>query len=192
MHLEVEQKFRIVDSQGLMERLAAVGPLSDARHNFERPVVQVDRYYAHPSRYFAQTDEALRIRRVGQENFVTYKGPKLDAATKTRREIELGIPPGDEGDRQFGELLLALGFREVAEVCKLRRRGVVSWHGRQVEIALDDVQGVGQFVELEIVTGEDELPAARACIQSLAEALHLSNGERRSYLELLLEGRKRP
>lgn len=188
MQLEVEQKFRVGDLPRLVQRLVAVGRKSDRDFDVQPPVAQVDRYYAHPSRDFAQTDEALRIRRVGQENFVTYKGPKLDATTKTRREIELPIPPGDAGDRQFGELLLALGFRVVAEVCKKRQHAVVHWEGRAVEIALDEVQGVGQFVELEIVTGEEDLPAARACVQSLAAELQLTNAERRSYLEMLLTG----
>ena len=44
-----------------------------------------------PCRDFAQTDEALRIRTVGDTSFVTYKGPKLDATTKTRRELELPL-----------------------------------------------------------------------------------------------------
>lgn len=189
MPLEVEQKFRVDDSAGLLQRLAALGPLSDEDHDFDRPLAQVDRYYAHPCRSFAQTDEALRIRRVGAENFVTYKGPKLDAVTKTRREIELPILPGDEGDRQFGELLVALGFQVVAEVHKARRHGVVHWQGRQVLVALDDVQQVGQFIELEIVTSDDDLAAARSCIQSLAQELGLRNSERRSYLEMLLERR---
>ena len=35
---------------------------------------------------------------------------------------------------------------------------------------------------------ESEVDAARACVQSLAQSLGLTHGERRSYLELLREG----
>ena len=60
--------------------------LTDTRPG--EPAEQVDTYFSHPARDFAATDEALRIRSIDQENFVTYKGPKLDATTKTRREID--------------------------------------------------------------------------------------------------------
>lgn len=150
-------------------------------------LAQVDRYFAHPARDFAKTDEALRIRHVGDRNFITYKGPKLDTTTKTRREIELLLAPGEEGFNQFAELLIALGFRSVAQVRKIRQPYELRWEGQIVEIALDDVADVGTFVELELLAEAVNLDAAKACIQSLAERLQLSNSERRSYLELLLK-----
>jgi adenylate cyclase class 2 len=184
-HLEVEQKFH-TDDLAAIERRAA-----DAGASFTKPVVQTDRYYAHPARDFAQTDEALRIRRVGESNFVTYKGPKLDPQTKTRREIELALPPGEAGFSHFATLLEALGFRPVAEVRKQRRVAHLDWQGFGVEIALDDVDGVGRFVELEIAAASTDLDNAKQAVLSLAEQLDLHQSERRSYLELLLEGEAR-
>src|SRR6187401_1493860 len=99
MRYEVEQKHRVDDPAALAQRLAERGVMAGP------PVVQTDCYYAHPARDFAATDEALRIRSVGGESFVTYKGPKLDAATKTRREIELPLDQNDADGAQFGELL---------------------------------------------------------------------------------------
>ena len=55
---------------------------------FHDPAEQVDRYFAHPCRDFARTDEALRLRRDGDDVAITWKGPRIDAATKTRRESE--------------------------------------------------------------------------------------------------------
>src|SRR6188472_3846060 len=132
--LEVEQKFRVADLTAFAARLAERGV------TFGEPQLQVDSYFNHPSRDFSQTDEALRIRQVGASNYVTYKGPKLDATTKTRREIELPISPGEPAAAQFGELLVALGFRPVAAVRKLRRKATLSHAGRQIEVVLDDVE----------------------------------------------------
>src|SRR5262245_49585825 len=85
MNFEVEQKHRVDDPDALIQTLAtrgaALGPA----------IEQADTYFAHPSRDFAKTDEALRIRMVAGDGVVTFKGPKLDATTKTRREIELPI-----------------------------------------------------------------------------------------------------
>jgi adenylate cyclase class 2 len=181
--LEVEQKFSAADP-ARVERLIA-----DRGATFAPPLAQVDRYYAHPARDFARTDEALRIRRVGQCNYVTYKGPKLDPLTKTRREIELPLPAGEEGFAQFADLLEALGFRAVAEVRKQRRITHLDWQSFPVEVALDDVEGVGRFIELEVAAEPAAADAARAALASLAEHLGLHANERRSYLELLLLSR---
>jgi adenylate cyclase class 2 len=180
MPLEVEQKFRVADhaeTERHLERLgAAIG----------KPQTQADLYFNHPSRDFAQTDEALRIRRVGRRNFVTYKGSKVDQSTKTRQELELSLSAGKKAATGFGELLKALSFQPVREVRKRRRTANVAWQGRDIEVALDEIEGLGQFVELEIQAETADLDAARGAIASLAGELGLTDNERRSYLELLL------
>jgi adenylate cyclase class 2 len=178
MAIEVEQKFRVHDVAALERRLRAMG--AEHRETAE----QADRYFAHPSRDFAQTDEALRLRRIGQVNFITYKGPKLDATTKTRRELEVGLANGPEA-----ELLLAIGFTLVAEVCKRRRDYNVTRQGQPIGVSVDEVAELGSFVELEIITSPDDIDRARQSLAGLASELELRNGERRSYLELLLEAR---
>jgi adenylate cyclase class 2 len=181
---EVEQKFRLTDETELLTRLAKLGGVPG------KAQTQVDCYYAHPLRDFAATDEALRIRRVGELNFITYKGPKLDSITKTRREIELALPGGAEAAVEHGKLLEALGFRPVAEVRKQRRTAAFTWQGHEVEAALDDVDGLGRFVELELGANDGELDDARGSLTALAHELGLAGSERRSYLELLLETRR--
>ena len=183
MKYEVEQKFPVVDLAAFEAKLVDLGATICESHS------EIDHYYAHPARDFAATDEALRIRRTDRSSYLTYKGPKVDATTKTRREIELGLWAQEAKVLTLESLLEALGFSPVAEVCKYRRKATVLWHGRQIEAALDEVVDVGTFVELELVAEEEELEPARACIASLAEALGLSQSERRSYLELLLQRR---
>ncbi len=181
MPYEVEQKFRVLDADALIARLLRLGVTLGA------PVAQCDRYFNHPTLDYAKTDEALRIRRSGDELLVTYKGPKIDATTKTRREIEL---PLTGVDSQWAELLVALGFRPVAEVRKSRRTGELQRQGLAVEIALDDVERVGAYCELELQSEAVGLDRARQCLQELAAELELADVERRSYLELRLAWRE--
>lgn len=183
MPLEVEQKFRQPHTPEFFARLSAAGVTWGATEQ------QADLYFRHPSRDFAQTDEALRIRRIGSENHITYKGPKLDAQTKTRREIELPLAPGEAGFASWRELLEALGFSLVTVVEKQRRNGDLAWRGRTIHVALDEVTEVGQFVELELIAEAQSLDACRCDLLALAESLGLSDVERRSYLELLLTSR---
>jgi adenylate cyclase class 2 len=91
MQYEVEQKHQFEDVTALVAQLEQRGIV------LEPAVVQSDQYFAHPSRDFALTDEALRIRTSGGESFVTYKGPKLDTTTKTRHELELTLQSDDGG-----------------------------------------------------------------------------------------------
>lgn len=180
MKYEVEQKFPVSDVAALEAKLTAIGATICG------PRPEVDLYFAHPARDFAQSDEALRIRRQGPSNSITYKGPKIDQTTKTRREIELSLAPGEDSARAWTGLLEALGFSPVAEVRKLRRKVDVSWQGRRVEGSLDEVERLGSFAELELIVDQEEVEPAKACIASLAEKLGLTESQRRSYLELLL------
>lgn len=187
---EVEQKFRVADPVALEARLVGLAA------RFREGVEQVDRYFAHPCRDFVKTDEALRLRRVGDEVAATWKGPRIDSASKTRRELELGlaqVPPLPGGPRggqatldRWTELLEALGFRRVRDVAKRRRAARVPWQGTEVEAALDHVEGIGDFLELELQAAEGEVSLATACIESLARTLGCDAQERRSYLELVI------
>ena len=193
MRYEVEMKFPVADPAALEARLTGLGATVAAAQT------EVDVYFTHPARDFAQTDEALRLRRKGADYTITYKGPKIDAATKTRREIDLPLAAEEEGFRAWFALLEALGFGVAGEVRKSRRKARVPWQGQHVEGSLDRVEGLGDFVELELIVEDQSeadsaesaaIESAKMCISSLAAALGLEGSERRSYLELL--ARKQP
>src|SRR5437762_1835747 len=95
--LEVEVKYPVKDWDAVQRQLHAWGA------SCEEAREEIDQYFNAPDRDFAQTDEALRMRRVALaascqwhtlSNFVTYKGPKTDTQTKTRTEIEVPLAPG--------------------------------------------------------------------------------------------------
>lgn len=181
MPYEVEMKFPVDDPQPVVERLVALGAQRG------ETVRQVDTYFNHPSRDFGQTDEAFRIRSVDGRHCVTYKGPLVDAETKTRKEFELPFGDSQDDGERFSEILTSLGFRPVRAVAKSRTYYRLRWDERPFEACVDDVEGLGTFVELETAADEETLEPARASIQQLAAELGLANSERRSYLVLLLE-----
>ena len=185
MNYEVEQKFRVDDLTPVTAQLLSIGAETSA------VVTQVDCYFAHPHRDFSQTDEAFRLRRVGDHNYMTYKGPKIDATTKSRLEEEVRVADGDASWERCREIFRHLGFRPVATVRKRRQQLALSRSNFSIEISLDDVDGLGFFVEVEIGVetaraDSDLLDEARKMLDELAGELELSDVERRSYLELLL------
>jgi adenylate cyclase class 2 len=178
--LEVEIKFRVGDFKPIEVRLTTVKADSiEVRDD-------ADSYFNAPHRDFARTDEAIRVRQIGSRNFVTYKGPRIDARTKTRTEIEVPLGDGEEPAADFKRLLIALGFRPVAVVRKHRRVFELERNGFPVQVCLDEVEGVGRFAEVEIIAPAEQLEPARTALHELAAELGLVESERRSYLELLL------
>src|SRR5262249_34887048 len=112
--LEVEMKFPDADFARLRRQLRLWG----ARRS--RPVREEDHYFNAPDRDLAATDEALRLRRAGRDNVLTYKGPKLGRTTKTRTEIEAALAKGDEAAANLLGILTHLKYRPVAVVKKVR------------------------------------------------------------------------
>ena len=162
-------------------------------------VRQADTYYDVPHRSFADTDEALRLRHETREGGteeregdtaederettdLTYKGPLIEAASKTREEAETAVTDPDA----TGAILDALGFAPAARVTKHRERFVLGAY----TVALDSVEDLGTFVEVErTVEADDGIGAARDGARELLADLGLDPDDqiRTSYLELLLD-----
>lgn len=146
-------------------------------------VDQIDTYYDAPHRDFAATDEALRLRRETADGEtttrVTYKGPLVDARSKTRREAETAV---DEGTAMEA-ILDGLGFEPAATVEKKRERYLIDGY----TVTLDNVAGLGEFVEVE--RKAEDVDAAREGAFSVLRSLDLDPDDqlRTSYLGLLLD-----
>ena len=169
--IEVEIKAR-ADHQKIKKLLEGMGAqgIGIEKHH--------DTYYNAPHRDFAKTDEALRIRLCNGESILTYKGKKLDSVSKTRNEFE--TPVDGENARR---ILLELGFVENGVVKKTRE--VFELGG--LTIGLDSVEGLGEFIEVEIVADSD-VDYHRACLFEFLVKLGIREQEsiRKSYLEMLM------
>ncbi|MFZ9861834.1 MAG: class IV adenylate cyclase [Gemmataceae bacterium] len=179
--LEIEQKFRLTGNEPIEAGIAEMGAITLGE------IMEEDHYFNAPDRDFAKTGEAFRIRRIGDKNFLTYKGPKLQQEVKVRRELEIDIVPGQHAFENFRELLLALGYKFVAVVRKNRTEWKFKLHSFDMALCLDKVEKLGQFMEVEIVTGESQVDQASALVKQIATKLGLVQLEPRSYLRMLLE-----
>lgn len=187
--VEVELKYWLHEPEDLLASLIARGAVRGGETE------QADFYFDHPSRRFADSDEALRIRsddRMGLA--LTYKGPRLDLQSKSREEIEIALA-GDPSTRDLMATLLdRLGFRLVRCVSKRRTTFQLNAEGREIDVSIDEVEGLGLFVELEIICDEQDWMSARESVQRIASGLGLApeQAERRSYLELVMQAAADP
>lgn len=175
--IEVEVKAKINSFEEIEEKLIEIGAAK------KRKEYQEDIYFNSPVVDFADTDEALRIRTTKEDGnvniFITYKGPKIDEKSKTRREIEMGI----EDSQKCSDIFEAVGFRKVRTVRKSRQY----YTYENFEISLDDIEGLDPYMEIEIALSDGEdYSEAQNSIFELFEKLGVTDGfERTSYLELL-------
>lgn len=175
--IEVEVKAKISSFEEIEQKLDEIGATKTKKE------FQEDIYFNSPVVDFAQTDEALRIRTTKENDntniFITYKGPKIDSASKTRKEIEMGV----EDSVKCADIFEEIGFKKVRTVRKDRQY----YEYENFEISLDDIEGLDPYMEIEVALedGQDYSEAQNEIFE-LFEKLGITDGfERTSYLELL-------
>lgn len=177
---EVELKIQ-ADHDIVREHLEEMGA------SLDRTVHQTDTYYKSPFEDLLDGDEALRVRRQWpsgeetdeKEDILIYKGPLMDSESKTRKELEAVVTDS----AAMIAILEKMGFEEATIIDKEREFYSVN----DYTIALDSVVGLGQFVEIEMVTSEIE--TARDGALELLRELGLNPEEqiRNSYVDLKLK-----
>ena len=114
---------------------------------------------------------------------LTYKGPLVEAASKTREEHETAVGDGDDA----AAVLDGLGFEPAATVEKERTFFDLDGYA----VSLDRVEGLGEFVEIEggAARRDDVADVREGAIDLLRElGLDPDAQIRTSYLGLLLDG----
>ena len=153
---------------------------------------QRDTYFDNEAGEIRGGGKALRIRETEDlmKGVVTaelnFKGPRMDQVSMTRQELETEVGQAETGRR----ILAALGFSPVLpEVVKER----TEYRRKEITAALDRVEGLGDFLELEILA--DEETENGKVLQKLEELLgelgyQMGDTVTRSYLSMLQQGRR--
>jgi len=170
--IEIESKFRSPGNDKIEKALAKIGAKKTAEETME------DVYFAHPGRDFGETDEALRLRKKSDGAELSYKGPRMNVErAKAREEINLRVDNALTAQR----IVERLGFKEVCVVKKSRKSYTID----KLRIDVDDVEGLGEFVELEILTESPE--RSEELLELARKELALDRFEPRTYLEMILD-----
>jgi adenylate cyclase class 2 len=174
--IEIEIKARVEDPKDMEMSIIALGAVPIGIEN------QEDTYYNSQYRDLGKTDEFLRIRVEDDQSFLTYKGPKMDSVSKTRKEFQIEINDADN----LRNILTSLGFFPVVTVTKKRK----NYRLGDFFIALDDVRNLGNFIEIEISAEDSKRYEEKVeSIFKFIEKLGISRKAtiRKSYLDMSFE-----
>ncbi len=162
--VEIEVKLRLPSADHARRRLAALGAREMRRRVFEDNLV-----YDLPSGTLEREGRLLRLRRAGNDAWLTYKEPAHDDLRhKVRREFETPIADPVALER----ILAALGFHVTYRYQKYR----TVYRLEDLELAVDETP-LGCFLELE---------GTPAAIERAARALGFAEGDyiRETYRDL--------
>lgn len=149
-------------------------------------VQESDTYFNSRERDIKKRGEAFRIRRTDNKttgsvsSAITFKGQKSDAVSMTRKELETGVENPDICE----EIFRSIGLKPMRPVVKLRQY----YHQGRMTACLDQVEGLGAFLELEILVAEEsEKEEALHEIESALGTLgyRMADTTRTSYLTML-------
>lgn len=150
---EIEIKLRAENTEKVIEQLEGKGCV------FDSPIKQEDDIFiplTEPTVPVTLGTNVLRIRRQGGKALFTLKqGQEL---AKIERELEISDPETLE------KIIVMLGFRKIARINKVRRKCKTDG----VEICIDEVEGLGGFVEVEKITAEDPETVQRELLDFIA------------------------
>jgi homotetrameric cytidine deaminase len=168
----VELKSRDPDPARTLELALALGA-SD-----EGEIVQRDTYFGG-----SRARVKLREQTPGDDELISYRRPDDDEA-RVSEYLRVAVP---DADALRAALEAAYGTRVVVA----KRRRLLLWD--KVRIHLDDVEGLGSYMELEAMAPEEsDLGMAREKVAHLRSALEIDDANlvAGSYSDLLLDGRK--
>ena len=169
---EVEAKIKAGSTGPIRTRLIEKGAV------FDKKSKQTDSYFNSPVRDFAKSDEALRIRSEDGFSEITYKGPKVQGTGAKARE-EFNVEISDPED--MAGILERIGFFRSAEVFKTREE----FRFMETSVALDSVDNLGEFVEIEVIT--DDRESALKKIEKVRKELEIFGDHiPESYLEMII------
>lgn len=178
--LEFEAKVRVDDFSVVEEKLSTLG--AQIIDIVEEEDTYID---LNPCIDVVSRDIALRVRIsrsviLGRERCeLTYKGPRRAVDLKIRSEITVAV---DSGYRVL-EMFRELGFTEHITLYKKRK---IYRYGAS-RIFLDDVEGLGRFIEIE-VDGVESVEEFRRMVTEILDTLNLPKQLiSKSYLEMMLE-----
>ncbi len=162
---EVEIKIQINNVEEVVKNLQNQGC------EFSSPIIQRDVVYipvSEPTVPVPAGTNVLRIRHQGDKTIFTLKRSDVgNHLSKLEHELEIS------NAEQMAEIIKLLGFKMIADTTKTRRKCKINGF----EICVDQVEKLGDFLEIEKMTDEDPALAQQEMMEFLSK-LNIDTSQR--------------
>lgn len=141
---EIEVKAHLKNREQVMDNLRALGC------QFSDPISQNDKIFFplgfELGKNVKRGINVLRIRKTNDQIIFTLKQSQSNELACIEKELLI------DNDKEMEEIFKLLGFYEAVKVNKMR----LKCKYKNYEVCVDKVEGLGDFIEVESITDEDE------------------------------------
>lgn len=144
MKKEIEVKARVRDKMKLIERIESLN-ISLSQEIHQQDETFVDDNFGDYAKL--QTGKnILRIRKNDSKYIFTLKQPQKNELDCIEKETEISKP------EELRQAIILMGYKPMVKINKIRRKAKYG----DYEICLDEVEGLGTYIEVEMITDDTE------------------------------------
>ena len=162
---EIELKFIDIDKENIIRKIKALGAKQEYSTSLESVSFISDGFSSSDS-----TKKYLRLRKIGEKVFLTYKSPAKDSNLSIRDEYEIEVYDFDT----MVQLFQGLGLRPTPLFKKHRDHFSLG----EVHLEIDEVEGIPPYLEIEAPTG----PILKETAERLG--LDINKGKNKTIVEI--------
>lgn len=186
--IELEAGYKLTDFENILKKIKEY----DYKLNYR--VTEQDTYYTDKDLEFIKNRICLRTRKVNNESLeLTFK-PRSDANTEKygKKEVNIQLKVEDLEDIKF--IIKSLGYDEYVSFIKHRTVYSKEEFGFEHNIMLDEIEGVGYFAELELIShNETEKEQLHAELENYIKRFECKNLEKKDqpYRDIVREAQNK-
>ncbi len=149
MRKEIEVKAKLNNAEDVINKLKELGCVLSESVSQHDTIFVDDNYGVFDE--FQPDKNLLRIRETGSKFVLTLKQPKSNEQDAIEHETEI------QDASEMKEILQHMGLHEAVQVHKMRRKT----HYNDWEICLDEVEGLGSFIEVEKIADDPNIESVQ-------------------------------
>ncbi|MEK7478264.1 MAG: class IV adenylate cyclase [Patescibacteria group bacterium] len=162
--IEVEGKYLLENRENLINRLAGLG------FSLRETITERDEYFTDINGTFVKNRTCLRIRTDGKSSEITFKG-KSPVLSGSYSKIEHNAQINSNQNKEIKDILKSLGYHKYVTVNKNRATFTKHLENFDQNISVDELQGIGSFVELEILADHQKWIGKEATLNDTLDKL---------------------
>lgn len=139
--------------------------------------VEEDTYFSDKDLYFVKNRICLRTRKINDDYLeLTYKPKSTEETEKFgKKEVNIELNVKDYEDVKY--IIKQLGYIEYVSFKKYRTTYSKNFNGIERNIMLDELKGIGKYIELEVLSEKEDRQKMLSELESLLDEFECSNLE---------------